>query len=265
MQTPKRFSRTSAFTLVELLVVIGIIALLISILLPALSAARSEASKVKCLAQLRELGNVTQQYANDNKGKIPRDYNYNGQYRGDPPNAGAHLLWAECFASYFGVDLPQKLPDSSDRDVLLAPVFLKIKIYQCPAKPRATQPISYGTTSWNQASDDGTDSPLPTGEGQPMMKITSIRYPAQIVYMTEVTQRLPDNNFDRYDIKDHTCLAYDPIGVKNTNTGNIRCLDDDRHRGMANIMYLDGHAVSKKIKDITKYDFRWLATGQNSQ
>jgi prepilin-type processing-associated H-X9-DG protein/prepilin-type N-terminal cleavage/methylation domain-containing protein len=258
-----RPSRKAAFTLVELLVVIGIIALLISILLPALSAARSEAAKVKCLAQMRELGNVTQQYANDNKGKIPRDYNYNGQYRGDPPNAGAHLLWAECFASYFDVNLPQGLTDGPGRDILLAPVFRKVKVYQCPSKIRETQPLSYGTTSWNQESDDGVVNPLPTGEGQPMIKITSVRYPAQIIYMTEVSQRLPDNNFDRYDIKDHTCLAYDPVGVPNANKAGIRCLDDDRHRGMANIMFLDGHAISKKIKDITKYDFRWLSNQQN--
>src|SRR3954470_17112492 len=59
------------FTLVELLVVIGIIAVLISILLPALSKARKSATKVKCAHNLRSVGQLFYTYAASNKNFIP--------------------------------------------------------------------------------------------------------------------------------------------------------------------------------------------------
>ena len=60
-----------AFTLVELLVVIGIISILVGILLPAMSRAREAANKTKCLANLRTLGQASVMYANVSKGWLP--------------------------------------------------------------------------------------------------------------------------------------------------------------------------------------------------
>jgi prepilin-type N-terminal cleavage/methylation domain-containing protein/prepilin-type processing-associated H-X9-DG protein len=59
------------FTLVELLVVIGIIAVLISILLPSLSKAKEAANRAKCLANLRQIGHGMRFYAQDNKDQVP--------------------------------------------------------------------------------------------------------------------------------------------------------------------------------------------------
>ena len=67
----KNLSRSGNFTLIELLVVIAIIAILASMLLPALNRARESATRTKDVNQQKQLGMAITMYANDYKGKIP--------------------------------------------------------------------------------------------------------------------------------------------------------------------------------------------------
>lgn len=70
IQREKNVAR--AFTLVELLVVIGVIAVLIAVLLPTLSRARRSAASISCASNMRQWALATEMYANENGGFLPR-------------------------------------------------------------------------------------------------------------------------------------------------------------------------------------------------
>src|SRR5687767_8240894 len=84
------------FTLVELLVVIGIIAILISVLLPTLASARRSANSVKCLASLKEIGNAFSLYAHENKGYFPAARDNVNQFTAS--GAKAERRWTDLLA-----------------------------------------------------------------------------------------------------------------------------------------------------------------------
>jgi len=92
-----------AFTLVELLVVIGIIAVLIGMILPALSAAQRQARTVKCAANMRSLGQLLYLYANDHQNLLPPG----STDVGPSPNAGGNnFTWDDSLNRYVGRNQP---------------------------------------------------------------------------------------------------------------------------------------------------------------
>jgi len=104
IRRPSRLAPARGFTLVELLVVIGIIALLISILLPALGAARKQADRLKCLAALKEIGNAYAQYANDNKGWWPVARHV--YYQNETSGAVREKRWYDFVGKYLNGNRP---------------------------------------------------------------------------------------------------------------------------------------------------------------
>src|SRR5688572_6399550 len=102
---PASFRR--GFTLVELLVVIGIIALLISILLPVLSTARERAQRIVCASQLKQLAQGIYLYANEHKGKVIPGSRNGENYDTPACEAGEHCVWIshpayDAFVKYVG-------------------------------------------------------------------------------------------------------------------------------------------------------------------
>ena len=98
-----RVSNRRAFTLVELLVVIGIIAIMISILLPALNKVRDKARAVQCASNMRQIYVACQMFAQDNGGHLPSPgfagdaigNQANGPSAGDETNRDKYVVWCQ--------------------------------------------------------------------------------------------------------------------------------------------------------------------------
>lgn len=145
----------AAFTLVELLVVIGIIALLISILMPALSKARSAANNIACSSNLRQIGSGMMMYAAESTGWLP---SVRVRNTGNPI-IGNRDLWSTLIGKYIGFKSITGTFGGAN-DVVPNPRYVgpPLGVLRCPAEDflRIDSGVQYNGTypgeafnSWN--------------------------------------------------------------------------------------------------------------------
>jgi len=96
----RKCNNRRAFTLVELLVVIGIIAILLAILLPVISRARESANRVVCLSNLRQLVTATLAYVGENKQRLPEACAANSPESAYSPRATGQAPWSPLPPAY---------------------------------------------------------------------------------------------------------------------------------------------------------------------
>lgn len=126
------------FTLIELLVVIGIIAVLVAMLLPALSNARESARRSHCVANIKQLGQAYWLYVDDYGRVVPNGQQYD--------STGTRMLWMSYIAPYLGLKHIRNLSNISS---YLGKANGK-SVYDCPSvKPRAPLLATFSTYKFN--------------------------------------------------------------------------------------------------------------------
>ena len=226
--------QVNGFTLVELLVVIGIIALLISILLPALSRAKENANRVACASNLRQLGIAFMMYTNENKGWFPF-HSAIGEFDkfGNPWNAEDWIWWHAV----------QKPADSAICTYLGG---YQLKVLRCPSDdvPYHTRKITPDAYIYSY-----TMNMMMTSDpraGMKNVKITGVRRAAEKILLIEEDERsLDDGNFN-------------PFLIGSTVENFLSVRHDQQKQSLdsrGNICFADGHVdyVTRRVSQDPKY------------
>jgi prepilin-type N-terminal cleavage/methylation domain-containing protein/prepilin-type processing-associated H-X9-DG protein len=135
-----RVVRWGGFTLVELLVVIGILAVLVSLLMPALTAARRQANRAVCLASLRQIGQALNLYANEHDDYWPMVLH---EWTSTDAPTARRMKWPHYLTKYVMNSVPN--PDGSnhsgaDKEIRARKAIL----WGCPSWDKVDQEVNCG-------------------------------------------------------------------------------------------------------------------------
>jgi prepilin-type processing-associated H-X9-DG protein/prepilin-type N-terminal cleavage/methylation domain-containing protein len=233
-----------AFTLVELLIVIGIIAVLIAVLLPALNKARQQAKAVACASNMRQIGIATQSYLSNNRGLMTLR---GGTWRDPASNAAYNwgdeyqVRWFDVLAPYLGAkNFPMSLgarnADGSWRNFNQA-----LRVLQCPEEVRnfhMWRPSSYGVAGviwWLYGYDRGTEYPW-VDPNRAVHRFTAMRPSSEIAWLCE---RNDGGFYHAYNCMSEQFLAN---CVRPGESYGIY----DHMKGL-NYLFVDGHVELLKI------------------
>ena len=240
--------RPRGLTLLELVVVLGIVAMLLAILMPAVVRLREDSLSLRCTSNLRDIGAATAAYVAQSDGWMPRD-----------AFSASNAFFAPCLA----LELALPAPDETitKKNGLIGPRvqvdpqycidwLQPIAVYKCPAVDRSDPHVLHyfiNAVDFNWLFGTGLY------RATPWQRMQSVPNAARTVYLAEGNLR----NVKAMDIggckfSRPTDLPYALPPAANAGQPNTKqaviAADDPRHGGRSPVLFFDGHVESRNLR-----------------